>query len=341
MYCAAANVREFCASGASLRALLNVASPESDTASQPSVAICISTYRRPRGLRALLESINGLRFETDAPRVVIKVADNDPEGGAQDVCETLRASVAYPIEYAVEPRRGISEARNRALDMVGEDVEFIALVDDDETVAPDWLERLLCGLKQHDADVVSGPVLPAYPEDTPGWVIRGGFFEQGRFRTGSVRPYAYTNNVLFRRTLLTEYGLRFDERYSLIGGGDRAFFQRAARAGCRIVWIDEACVREVVPASRAKAGWILRRGYRYGITSVIADVELQPGVAKRAQLAGIGVYRIIKGSFFLPLTWPLGRHHVVTYVRHICYGMGMLVGLCGGRYEEYRQTHGA
>ncbi len=50
-------------------------------------------------------------------------------------------------------------------------------------------------------------------------------------------------------------------------------------------------------------------------------------------------YRLLRGTAVTAGGWPFGRHHAVSGVRQICYGAGMLVGLFGGRFDEYRRTH--
>jgi hypothetical protein len=153
-------------------------------------------------------------------------------------------------------------------------------------------------------------------------------------------PYAYTNNVLFRARILTDLALRFDDRWALMGGEDRRFFQRVGMAGYKIVWADEALVTEWVPESRVRVRWVLQRGFRYGNSACCIELDLRPGLATRVRLLALAGYRIIKGVFFLPLTWPLGSHLPIIYLRHICVGAGILAAWFGCRYEEYRRTHG-
>ena len=63
-----------------------------------------------------------------------------------------------PVRYLVESRRGISLARNRRLDAVPADADFIAMIDDDERPEPDWLEELLLAQAATAADGVEGRV---------------------------------------------------------------------------------------------------------------------------------------------------------------------------------------
>ena len=53
--------------------------------------------------------------------------DNDIQRSAEGVCSS--ANLPWRLKYVVEPVRGISQARNRAV-QEGSESEFIAFVDD-------------------------------------------------------------------------------------------------------------------------------------------------------------------------------------------------------------------
>jgi GT2 family glycosyltransferase len=113
-----------------------------------SVVVC--TRDRPLQLRRCLSSI---ATSTVAPLEVI-VVDNAPGGGS-----TRQVVEAFPgVRYVPEPRPGLSVARNTAIEQaVG---EIVAFTDDDATVHPQWLRRLLEGFRQPHVMAVTGLVLP-------------------------------------------------------------------------------------------------------------------------------------------------------------------------------------
>ena len=57
-------------------------------------------------------------------------------------------------------------------------------------------------------------------------------------------------------------------------------------------------------------------------------------------LVPLALIRTVKGCVLGSVGWLAGRHRGVTGVRHLCYAAGLVVGLFGGRYHEYRRTHG-
>ena len=303
------------------------------------IAICVLTYKRPDSLARLIAGLDELTFRDRPPEVSVVVVDNDAAGSAGQTCRRLAAMLRWPLEYVIEPRRGIPAARNTALDSAG-DAEWICFIDDDEVPEPTWLDELLRVQREYDADVVAGPVVSRFDKPIPAWVRKGRFFERPTYANGHRLQHANTGNVMLR-SAIRDAGLRFDERLQLTGGSDRQLFRRVARAGYKIVWATDAVVAEWVPKSRVTARWILQRAFRYGVMTPRIDRDLNPGLLTSVRLPAIGCYRILKGTFFLPLTWPFGRHHCVTYLRHICYGAGILAGCFGLRYHEYRQTHGS
>src|SRR5258705_4394347 len=103
------------------------------------VAICIATHRRPQGLLALLQSLDGLVFDGAAPEVRVIVADNDEAESARAICDGARDWLRHPLTYVVEKRPGIPQARNASLAPALGSVDWIAFADDDELADPRWL----------------------------------------------------------------------------------------------------------------------------------------------------------------------------------------------------------
>lgn len=305
------------------------------------IAACIITYRRPDGLRRALEALARQELGAADLDVRVGVVDNDEAGSARATVDAIRATFPWPIDYAVEPRRGIPFARNRCVELARPWAEWIGFIDDDEEPAPGWLAELVRVQREHQADVVTGPVVPILVGTPPGWAVKGGFFDRRRFPTGTVRDRAFTNNVLFRATIFDAVRPAFDERMVLTGGSDTHFSRRVHRAGFRIVWADGAEVRETFPASRANARWVFQRAYRIGTTTAFIARDLDSLPAAAGRLVPDSLYRFAVGSMLAAFGWIAGSHRVVLGLRHLCYGAGMLVGLFGVRYEEYRTTHGA
>jgi glycosyltransferase involved in cell wall biosynthesis len=64
----------------------------------------------------------------------------------------------WPLRYVVEPRRGLSFVRNRAISEArAARADFVAFLDDDEVATAPWLTELLRVQGRYAADVVTGP----------------------------------------------------------------------------------------------------------------------------------------------------------------------------------------
>jgi GT2 family glycosyltransferase len=114
-----------------------------DTERRVSVVLC--THNRPDGARRTLESLLALRHRD----VEIIVVDNAP------VDDSTREMVAELMErdsrmrYVLEPRKGLSRARNRGLqEATG---EVVAFTDDDVLVDQLWVHGLLRGFASDPA----------------------------------------------------------------------------------------------------------------------------------------------------------------------------------------------
>jgi succinoglycan biosynthesis protein ExoM len=304
------------------------------------VAVCIATYRRPEGLRRLLRALEAQAFDGVPPDVEVVVVDNDDAGSAREVCAETGAGYRWPLRYVVEPRQGISFARNRAVASAPETADRIAFLDDDETPSPRWMAELLRVGRESQASVVAGPVLSRFEGPVPRWIREGAFFDRPRPATGTLLPYTHTGNVMVDARVFREVMPHFDERLALTGGEDTEFFLRVARAGHRIAWADGAEVEEWVPGSRARTGWLVRRAYRKGTVWTYCERSVNPsfgtGLARLAKGSG----RLLLGGLTLPVAALRGRAAVVAALEQIARGAGGLAGLAGVRYGEYRTTHG-
>ncbi|RYE09999.1 MAG: glycosyltransferase family 2 protein [Hyphomicrobiales bacterium] len=284
--------------------------------------VCVCTFRRPY-LAETLKSLAAL--EVDGLTVRIVIADNDDTPSAAALVDALRPALPFAVHYVHGPARNISVARNACLDAA--DAEFIAFVDDDETVTPTWLLALYAEALRTGADAVLGPVEAVYDPSTPDWMRRGDFHStlpvivKGEILTG------YTCNVLIRRSELSR-PLRFDIGLGTSGGEDTDYFTRLYERGGRLVFAPDALVREPVPAGRASFGWLLQRRLRAGQTH-----GAQARRGRPAQAARTGALALAKIAYCLTIT-ALTLPSPVAWRRNLLRAtlhLGVLGGLAGTR----------
>ena len=302
------------------------------------ISICVCTYERPEGLKLLLDGLANLTFsKVPCPDIEVIIIDNDNSGIAEKICSETAQKFPWSLKTDVEAQRGITYARNKSVNLASREADFIAIIDDDEIPQASWLDELLFVQQQYNADVVTGPVSPHFQgENTPQWVVQGGFFDSSRFPTGTKMNVAFTNNVLVRGDVLRQLKPVFDDRFALTGGEDVYLFENINKLGYRIIWADEAIVYDSIPPSRTNAQWILKRGFSTWGAHSIVETELYPSVKVQTMRALKGLALILIGSIrFIPSLLG-GKSQVVKSLLYIYRGLGSLGGILGFKHQEYK-----
>jgi glycosyltransferase involved in cell wall biosynthesis len=302
------------------------------------IAVCALTLGRPVGLATLLAGLAELEVP-DGVEVVVVIVDNDPEGSAREVVDAWRSRLPFETTFVVEPRRGIPFARNTAV-ATADGADFVAFIDDDEVPDPRWLAELLRVQRATGSAVVASPVVPRFEEPPPAWIVAGGFFEKRRFADGGPAPFATTSSVLIARRAFPPGIQPFNEKMALTGGTDTHFFMRAQLQGHAISWADKAPVTETIPATRANLRWLLRRQYRRGLVLTMSMLDLRGSPVRRLRRVLNGLVNLGQGLGLVVLGSVKGRITIVRGLQRLWFGAGLLAGLAGARYEEYRTIHG-
>ncbi|NUN66288.1 glycosyltransferase [Pseudanabaena biceps] len=213
------------------------------TIAQEPVSVLICTRDRPEQLAQCLRSLQQL---SPAPNEIL-VIDNAP---SSDTTYLLMAQ--FPtVRYVLEPRPGLSVARNTGIHHANS--EIIVFTDDDVEVHPDWLTRLRLGFCDPQVMVVTGLMLPAELETEAqisfhrgatgfNWECRSLVFDPAYF--AAMQPYGVPvwyigagASMALRRKAVKMVG-GFDERLGAGASGcseDSEFWYRVLAAGysCR------------------------------------------------------------------------------------------------------------
>ena len=251
----------------------------------------------------------------------IVVAENDRMQSAEPVVSEFASVSSVPVRYCVQPKQNIALTRNMALRNASGD--YIAFIDDDEFPAGDWLLTLFKTCAEYRTDGALGPVKPYFYEKPPKWLVKGGFHERTTYRTGLVIDWTKgrTNNVLFRRTMLTSEAEAF--RAEFLTGEDQDFFRRMIKRGHSFVWCNEAVVYEVIPQSRWKRSFLLRKALFQGAIEPL----LHPNVGLSTFAKSI--IAIPSYSAALPFAFFVGHHIFMTLLVKVFYHIGKLLGALG------------
>jgi glycosyltransferase involved in cell wall biosynthesis len=323
---------------AKLRQLLTCANsshPMSDP-NWPAVSLCIPTFRRPEGLRKLLSHVAALTYPGPLSVVVV---DNDGDQRAGDaVVRDIQPQFPFPLSGVVEPRPGQTYAYNTGFATAARRpaTDYVAVLDDDEFPAPNWLTEMIATAVRCQADIVGGPVFPVF-DDPEHWLAKSDLYAPYRYATGPVDMIYGAGSMVIRRDVLDQYlDEPFSHAFAFTGGSDLDFFVRCRRDGRSFAWADEAHVFETTPRSRTTTRWLLLRYFRKGSEAGRLD-RLYPsghGAALRRWVSGAGL--VGYGAAAAVLTAWRGRAAIMGKLLLVARGMGRLAAEFDILYEGYR-----
>ncbi|KAE8762168.1 glycosyltransferase family 2 protein, partial [Georgenia thermotolerans] len=201
------------------------------------LAVVIPTVGRP-SLRALLTGLAAQAHDPGhLPPAEVVVVDDRPLGDARALD---LPPLPWPVRVVRSGGRGPAAARNAGWRTAG--ARWIAFLDDDVEVPPDWSARLAADLAAAAPDVagVQGTVrvpLPAHRRPT----------DWERNTAGLETAWWITADMAFRREALAEvHG--FDERFPRAFREDADLALRLRLAGWRLARGERAIVHPVRPA---------------------------------------------------------------------------------------------
>jgi succinoglycan biosynthesis protein ExoM len=295
----------------------------------PHINVCICTFQRPEYLCRTLKALKAQQTD-DLFTYSVVVVDNDAEASARNTVSDFTSLGGHSVTFVVEPQKNIACARNAAVSHSYGD--YIAFVDDDEYPAQDWLLKLFQTCKGADVDGVLGPVRPYFDSAPPAWVTKGAFFERPSHPTGTVLQWSQTRtgNVLFSRRILPTDEAPFRVEIGT-AGSDIDFFRRLMERGRRFIWCEEAVVFEVVPPSRCRLSYLLKRALMRGSKFHGHPVNRMKNAMK--SLIAVPAYIIA-----LPFLALLGAHVFIKYLIKLCDHFARLLGFAGIELVGQRPT---
>ncbi len=285
----------------------------------PHITVCVCTFKRLAFLKRLLADLGRQRTEGRFTYSIV-VADNDPTQSAKPTVDEFAASSPVAVKYCMQPQQNIALTRNKAIENAKGD--YVAFVDDDEFPVANWLATLLSTCRQYDAAGVLGSAKPEFDGDAPDWVVKGKFYERATYPTGFVIDWrkGRTGNVLLKSELFE--GLEQPFRPGFLTGEDHDFFRRMIEKGNVFVWCDEALTYEVIPASRWKRSFMLRRALLRGKISLVHPT-FGPREILKSTLA-LPAY-----SMALPFLLLGGQHLFMKYLVRTFDHAGRLLAYVG------------
>ena len=294
------------------------------------VTIAIPTFRRPKGLKRLLEAL--ARLETDAD-IRVLVADNDASGQeGLRLCAAVAADYRWPLRAVLAKDRGIAQVRNVLVaEALQEPCDFLAMIDDDEWPDPQWISAFLLIQRQTGADALQGSILFDDQSGATPDISRA---------TGKTSMLQGAGNLFLSAGRLAAMPAPwFDPAFALTGGEDRDFFLRLKADGARFAWADAARCFGDVPESRANISWALKRAYSIGNSDMRVLLKHSPGVLTWAAEASKIMGALLLSLPLAVILAPSPNHRLAPLTK-LFRAAGKLTAMVGLRYNEYAVVHG-
>lgn len=249
-----------------------------------SFSVVIATYQRAAFLRKAIESVFNQRYPKD--KVELIIIDNASPDDTAAVVQQAFVDAPIPCAYYVEPRNGLSYARNLGIAKARH--EFVAQLDDDAIANPDWLAAFNRVINEQHALVVGGRVEKSFaPAFTPppwyhsqyikhffGVNYRDRGKEEKVFRIRHPLYLSGGNTAYAKRVIEHFGGFRTDlgrNGQSLLAGEEGFLNLVLERNDIPLYYTDDAYIHHYVGPDRLNKTHLRRKALWSGITNAIVQ----------------------------------------------------------------------
>lgn len=205
-----------------------------------SLSVIVPVYNAEKHLTKTLESLTA---QTVADSMQIILVDDGSADNSPAICDEF-ASKHHDTVVIHRKNGGVSAARNAGLKEA--DGEYIGFVDADDTVAPDYYEKLLNAAKTNDCDMAFSKLAFLYNGERrnfSSWYPSGTVLDHNEILKSFARRMLYDgsqNSVcikIFRRNIIDEFGVEFPTGIKI--GEDKRFVLEFLKVCNRAVCIGD------------------------------------------------------------------------------------------------------
>jgi len=308
---------------------------------KPTLSVVVSTYNRVRLLDLCLASLT--RQDLDASRYEVIVVNNNCTDGTAELAGRYCSRYAN-FRTVIESNQGHSHCKNRGCrEARGTHVVYL---DDDAYVDPPYLSNMMKVIRQHDPDILGGPVYPFYTDRKPHWFkdeyeIR----EYARTSGFSTTCRVSGGNFIIKKALLEKLGMH-DVNLGMAGDLIRLGEEAKVLDGYRrttpldkqkVYYSLDVYIRHWVPKYKMKIGYVIRRGVAVGRMKG-KQIGVMQGVPGRLSPLGClrDMVRLLKEAALG--VWRKGPFGVdwIVLLRKLLVNFGMILEAVGTRDREPR-----
>ena len=187
----------------------------------PTVSVIVPVYNVERYVEECIESIRGQSFRD----LEILLLDDGSTDGSGEICRR-HAALDDRIRTYRHDNRGLGPTRNRGIRLARG--RYLAFVDSDDRIEPDFLRDLYQRAVETGADITVGAMAPFWDDGRvgPGWTPPGGTdlvpseetistFYRDHFFGGAYRSSSC--DKLYDRGFVDRWGLEFGDNRVIFG----------------------------------------------------------------------------------------------------------------------------
>ena len=241
------------------------------------LSLIVATYNRSASLIRALESVAQQNAPASEWECVV-INNNSTDDTQERFAEFAAAHPDLNMRMVTELRQGLSFARNRGIRE--SEAEYIAIIDDDERISPDFITSYISLFDSTpDAVAAGGPIVAEYPSGRPRWMSH--FTERPVANTmyfgDKVREFPEGRipgggNMALRRSAVRRYGV-FDTSLgyvgeSLVGGEECDLFERLRIAEAKYYYVPTAVMYHIIPPEKLTQKYLSRLSYNIGVSQL-------------------------------------------------------------------------
>ena len=253
----------------------------------PKISVAICTWNRADSLRETLSGLSSLVVPKGLSWELL-VVNNNSTDQTERVIEDFKERL--PLRAIFEPKPGLSNARNAAVDNVRG--EFVLWTDDDVTVDPHWLDVHFDAFERFpDAVVFGGRVVPRFEGGILPWVSEAWPLVRGAFAERELGPeiarlpvdgdqWPFGANFAVRMADQVRHRYDPDLGYSrgaLVGGEELRVMSALLGEGKKGYWLPGSLVYHRIEPFRQTIAYIRKFFVGQGLMQAKLGASEQPG----------------------------------------------------------------
>ena len=268
------------------------------------LSLIVATYNRSASLIRALESVAQQNAPASEWECVV-INNNSTDDTQERFAEFVAAHPDLNIRMVTELRQGLSFARNRGIRE--SEGEYIAIIDDDERIAPDFISSYISLFDSTpDAMAAGGPIVAEYPSGRPRWMSH--FTERPIANTmyfgDKVREFPEGRipgggNMAMRRSAVRRYGV-FDTSLG---------YERLRIAEAKYYYVPTAVMYHIIPPEKLTANYLSRLSYNIGVSQLRRALYYRRRARVRIkELFKWGVTLVLALWYFVTLQWSKAKY---------------------------------